>query len=115
MAYVCHQAIVVTTSDHELNLLARKQARKCGLKVSSTMKDGIFFTFLVSNQMRISVMNDNHVPGRKSRGDFVAWLRAEPHIHYVNVQYADDDGNTRINGSSDHDSRAKRERQTANT
>ena len=103
-----HHAIVVTSWNYELLEIAHSKAKEIFEQVAPITPKTIngYVSFLVApdGSKEGWEYSDN---GNKARSEFISWLDSQRHddgstsLHWVEIQFADDDKETKIISHSD--------------
>ncbi len=110
MGYERHHAIVVSSWDDKRTDKARRKAKQIGCKVSNVVMSDIngYTSFLIAPDGSKEGWDESEV-GDDRRDYFVSWLDTQRHsdgsssFNWVEVQYGDDDRETKIVRHSDEE------------
>jgi hypothetical protein len=108
MGYMCHHAIIVTTYDDVKAQEAHTKALELGMQVSPVIVSHTngYLTFLISPDGSKEGWETSD-QGDRNRKQFIDWMNSKRYsdnssaLMWVEVQYGDDNGDTRIVSHSD--------------
>ena len=105
MGYMVHHTIVVTSYESSIESVHAKAVEIFGNQVSNTVVSKVngFRSFFIAPDGSKYGWEDSN-EGDENRDKFIEWIKSQSefYIDWVEVQYGDDEGDTKIIRDSDH-------------